>query len=304
MPNTNTTEQAPAPKRKKRGVNTTVLLLLVLAVGIAIMLYPTISDWWNSFHASRAVANYVAAVDEMDAAEREALLQAARDYNARLPLGVRLKLEDDERAEYESLLDVSGNGVMGYIEIPSIDVDLPVYHGTSESVLQMAAGHIEASSLPVGGPGTHCVISGHRGLPTARLFTDLDELMQGDVFMLTVLGETFTYAVDQIRIVLPQEVEDLAIEPGRDYCTLVTCTPYGINTHRMLVRGHRVDNLPDEVVILPDAVKFDPRLVMPAVAIPILFVLLVVLLIVYRKKPAPKTNRELLDELAQKPKRD
>ncbi len=286
---------------RRKGTLFTVILLAVLAVGLGVMFYPSVSDWYNSFHASRAVANYVAAVEEMDEAEAEAILQAARDWNAALPQGVRLALGDDgERARYESLLDLTGTGVMGYIEIPSIDVDLPIYHGTGESVLQTAVGHVEGSSLPVGGEGVHCVLSGHRGLPTARLFTDLDEMKPGDVFTLTVLDRTVTYQVDQIRIVLPDEVEDLAITPGKDYCTLVTCTPYGINTHRLLVRGRRIDNLPDEVVITADAVKFDPKLVMPAIAIPILFVLLAALLIVYRRKPAPRSGREILDELNKK----
>jgi len=291
-------QRAAEARKKKSGKLSTVILLLILALGVGIMLYPTVSDWWNSLHATRAVANYVAAVEEMSDEERDAILSAALEYNAGLPLGVKLRLEDEERPRYESLLDAAGTGIMGYIQISSIGVDLPIYHGTSDSVLQIAIGHVEGTSLPVGGPTSHCVLSGHRGLPTARLFTDLDKLMEGDIFTITILDETATYQVDQIRIVLPEEVEDLAITPGKDYCTLVTCTPYGINTHRMLVRGSRVENLPEEVVITPDAVKFDPRLVVPAVAIPILFVMLVILLIVYRKKPAPKTKREILDEFA------
>lgn len=153
-------------------------------------------------------------------------------------------MTEEERAEYESLLNVSGNGIIGYIEIPMIQCSLPIYHGTEESVLQIAVGHIEGSSLPTGGAGTHCVLSGHRGLPSAKLFTDLDQLAEGDTFILRILDETLTYEVDQIRTVEPYELDDLGIEEGKDYCTLVTCTPYGINTHRLLVRGRRVDNQP------------------------------------------------------------
>ncbi len=296
------TEERARKRAKRNAANrlSNIILFLILVVGMAIMLYPTVSDWWNSFHQSRAVASYVEAVENMNTEEEEAMLEAARAYNAGLPPGVRLLLEDDEYAEYLEMLDITGTGIMGYIQIPAIDVDLPIYHGTDESVLQVATGHLAGTSLPVGGEGTHSVISGHRGLPSARLFTDLDELTEGDSFTITVLNQTVTYAVDQIRIVLPEEVDDLAIEPGKDYCTLVTCTPYGVNTHRMLVRGRRVADLPEEVVVTPDAVKFDPRLVMPAIAIPILFVLLVIMLIVYRRKPAPRSKQEILAEFRKK----
>lgn len=175
---------------------------------------------------------------------------------------------------------------MGYIQIPSINCSLPLYHGTDEAILQVAIGHIESSSLPVGGEGTHCVVSGHRGLPSAKLFTNLDRMIEGDLFMFQILNETLTYEVDQIRIVLPEEVDELDFVKGKDYCTLVTCTPYGINTHRLLVRGHRVDNIEEKVAVrvTPDAVKLDTRLVAPVVAMPMLLVLLIWLLIYYRKK--------------------
>ena len=208
-------------------------------------------------------------------------------YNERLwHKSSRYYLTDEEQEEYRSMLNISGNGIMGYIQIPSINVSLPIYHGTDESILQVAVGHIEASSLPVGGESTHCVMSGHRGLPSARLFTDLDQLVEGDIFMLQVLNETLTYQVDQIRIVLPEEIEELDMIRGKDYCTLVTCTPYGINTHRMLVRGIRIDNLEEAAVIrvTPDAVLVDPKLAAPALAIPMLLVLLIWLLIKYRKR--------------------
>ena len=198
----------------------------------------------------------------------------------------RYDMTEEERAEYESLLNVSGNGIIGYIEIPMIQCSLPIYHGTEESVLQIAVGHIEGSSLPTGGAGTHCVLSGHRGLPSAKLFTDLDQLAEGDTFMLRILDETLTYEVDQIRTVEPYELDDLGIEEGKDYCTLVTCTPYGINTHRLLVRGRRVDNQPEArtVRVTADAMQIEPVLVAPLVAVPMLFVLLILLLVKTRRK--------------------
>lgn len=263
----------------------TVLLLLVFALGLSLLLYPTVSDWWNSFHQSQAIASYAQAVADIDEADYEQYLADARAYNQALPgQENRYRPTDEQTAEYERLLNITGNGIMGYVEIPTIDVTLPIYHGTSESVLQIAIGHIEGSSLPVGGEGTHCVVSGHRGLPSARLFTDLDELVIGDVFMLRVLDETLTYEVDQIRVVEPQQLEDLEILPGEDLCTLVTCTPYGVNSHRLLVRGHRVATRADGTRVAADALQIDPMLVAPAVAAPILLVLLVGLLAGGRKK--------------------
>ena len=184
------------------------------------------------------------------------------------------------------MLDISDNGIMGYIEIPSIKCSLPIYHGVDEAVLQIAVGHIEWTSLPVGGESTHCVLSGHRGLPSAKLFTNLDQLVVGDIFIMRVLDETLTYEVDQIRIVEPQDVEALKIVPGEDLCTLVTCTPYGVNTHRLLVRGHRVENQTDAAMIYvtADAMQIEPVLVAPIVATPMLLLLLVWLMIRYRKK--------------------
>ncbi|MBQ1188425.1 MAG: class C sortase [Peptococcaceae bacterium] len=190
-------------------------------------------------------------------------------------------LTEEEKEIYEKTLDVSGTGIMGYIEIDSIDVSLPIYHGTEDSVLQIAVGHLDWSSLPVGGAGTHCVMSGHRGLPSAKLFTHLDELVEGDTFVVRVLDEVFTYEVDQILIVEPEDVSALTIEPGNDLCTLVTCTPYGINSHRLLVRGHRIENEVASALVrvTSDAVQIEPVLVAPVLAMPILFVLLVMLLL-------------------------
>ena len=264
----------------------TIVLLLVLLTGLSLLLYPTFSDYWNSFHQSRAIAGYVEDVAGLDKARYDALWQAAQAYNEKLPgTVVNHALTEAQREEYDSLLNVSGTGIMGYVEIPSIQCVLPVYHGTNEAVLQIAVGHLEWSSLPVGGEGTHCVISGHRGLPSAKLFTNLDKLVVGDVFMLRVLDEVLTYEVDQILIVEPQETAALEIEEGKDYCTLVTCTPYGVNTHRLLVRGHRVANAQEAktVRVTADAVQIEPLLVAPMVAIPLLLVLLILLLLPGRR---------------------
>ena len=220
-----------------------ILLTLLLIVGIGIALYPWISDWWNSQHQTQAIASYTEAVHDNSAERNQELWDGAVAYNETLSAGLgRFNLTDADRERYESTLDVTGTGIMAYVEIPKINVDLPIYHGTDDTVLQVAIGHIPGSSLPVGGTGTHCVISGHRGLPSARLFSDIDQLREGDVFMLHVLGKTLTYQVDQIRTVLPNELDDLEIDPNLDLCTLVTCTPYGVNTHRLLVRGHRIPN--------------------------------------------------------------
>ncbi len=259
----------------------TILLVLALLVGAALLLYPTASDYWNSLHQSRAIATYAEEVANLTTADYEKLWLAAVEYNKRMgAAGNPFVLSEEQRANYFSQLDLSGNGIMGYIEIPKIECSLPIYHGTSEAVLQIAVGHLEGSTLPVGGAGTHCVLSGHRGLPSAKLFTHLDQLSEGDVFLLRVLNETLTYEVDQIHIVLPQEVDDLAVVPGRDFCTLVTCTPYGINSHRLLVRGKRIENseAATAIRITSDAIRIDPILVAPVAAVPMLLILTVYLI--------------------------
>jgi len=276
---------AATAKKRRRGPSiSTVVAVLVLIGGIGLLVYPTFSDWWNSYHQSRAIATYAKAVEEMDPEVRAKMKADAIAYNERLATDDgRWSMTDAEKAEYESLLDPAGNGVMGVVQISSIKVDYPIYHGMDESVLQVAIGHLEGTSLPVGGPSTHSVISGHRGLPSARLFTDLDKLREGDTFTITVLDETITYQVDQIRIVLPEDLSNLNIEQGKDYCTLVTCTPYGVNTHRMLVRGHRIDNLVDDT-ILADAIQIPRYVAITAVAIPMLFIFLVGMLVYYRTR--------------------
>lgn len=273
--------------KKKKGNFITVLLVLVLLVGLSLLLYPSVSDYWNSFHQTRAISSYAEEVADLDPTRYDELWEAAKAYNQSLPeKNIGDVLTEGQKREYEDMLNVSGLGIMGYIEIPGIDCTLPIYHGTDEAVLQIAVGHLEWSSLPVGGEGSHCVLSGHRGLPSAKLFTNLDQLVEGDVFMLRVLDEVLTYEVDRILIVEPQETEALRIVEGKDYCTLVTCTPYGVNTHRLLVRGHRIDNIEeaDTVRVTADAVQIEPLLVAPVVAIPMLLLLLIVLLLPRKTK--------------------
>ena len=258
------------------------ILVLVLLAGVALLVYPTFSDYWNSLHQSRAIASYTQAVSTIDNNKYDEIWASAHEYNRTIPQREnRFFLKEEDVAAYEAQLDAGGLGIMGYIEIPEIDVSLPVYHGTSEAVLQIAIGHIEGTSLPVGGPSTHCAVSGHRGLPSAKLFTNLDQLVNGDLFFLHVLDETLTYEVDQVLIVEPYDLSPLEIVEGQDLCTLVTCTPYGINSHRLLVRGHRVETPEEEKMIrvVADAVQVEPLLVAPVVAAPMLLVLLVILLI-------------------------
>lgn len=228
-------------KKKILSRLSTFMIILIFLAGVSFLAYPTVSNLWNQAHQSRAIATYSKQVEKLDDSENKKMLKAARKYNkSLLKKSDHWKLSKKEKKKYESLLDVSGTGIMGYIEVPKIDCSLPIYHGTDEGALQIAIGHLEGSSLPVGGKSTHCVLSGHRGLPSARLFTDLDQMEEGDIFILNILGRKLAYEVDQIRVVLPEEMSDLEIEEGKDLCTLVTCTPYGINTHRLLVRGHRV----------------------------------------------------------------
>ena len=283
--------------KKKKGNFITILLVLILLIGLSLLLYPSVSDYWNSLHQTKAIATYAEEVANLNQEQYEKIWAAAERYNESLDdRDNAYRLGDAQKAEYEHLLDVSGLGIMGYIEIPSIDCSLPIYHGTEESVLQIAVGHLEWSSLPVGGESTHCVLSGHRGLPSAKLFTNLDKLQAGDIFMLRVLDEVLTYEVDQILIVEPQETGALRIEEGKDYCTLVTCTPYGINTHRLLVRGHRIDNIEEAktVHVTADAIQIEPLMVAPVVAIPILLLLMIALLL--PKQPHKKHGGDADEE--------
>lgn len=273
--------------KKNKNRITTLLLALVFLAGLSLLLYPTVSDYWNSFHASRAVAAYAQEVADLNGEEYDRLLEAARDYNARVAQRSNtFALTEEEAAEYQSLLNMDGTGIMGYIEIPNIKLSLPIYHGTEESVLQIAVGHLDWSALPVGGEGTHCVLSGHRGLPSAKLFTNLDQLREGDTFTLRVLDEVLCYEVDQIRVVEPQDTDALLPEPGQDLCTLVTCTPYGVNTHRLLVRGHRIENpdSADAIRVTSDAMQIEPILVAPAVGVPLALLAVAALLLSDRRR--------------------
>ena len=254
----------------------TIILVLILLAGVGFLAYPSFADWWNSFHQSRAVASYMNSVAELDTEEYERLLASADAYNRVLAMtGLQWSLDEEEEKAYNKQLNIDDSGIMGYIDIPKINVTLPIYHGTDEEVLQVAIGHLSGTSLPVGGTSTHCIVSGHRGLPSARLFTDLDKMVEGDTFTMAVLNRTVTYQVDQIRTVEPDDLNGLQIEKGKDLCTLVTCTPYGINTHRLLVRGHRVENAQGDAPVIADAMQIESIYTAPFVAAPILLILLV-----------------------------
>ena len=270
-----------------------LILVLIFLIGLSLLLYPSVSNYWNSMHATKAIVDYSKQAQNMDEEKYDAMWQQATEYNQSLLNRANPYLvSDEQKAAYEQLLDITGTGIMGYIEIPIIDVSLPIYHGTEDSVLQIAVGHLDWTSLPVGGVGTHCVLSGHRGLPSAKLFTHLDKLAEGDTFVLRILDEILTYEVDQILIVDPHETDSLLIEENRDYCTLVTCTPYGINSHRLLVRGHRIENAVAAklVRVTSDAVQIEPLLVAPVVAAPILLILLIYLFVSDPGKKGGKRN--------------
>lgn len=271
----------------KKNFFSTIILILVFLVGLSLLLYPTVSDYWNSLHQSKAISEYAEQVANLDDERYTELWEAAKRYNEDLnQKSNRYLFTEEARAEYEAMLNASGNGILGYIEIPSIGCALPIYHGVEKSVLQIAVGHIEWSSLPTGGENTHSVISGHRGLPSAKLFTNLDKLVEGDTFIIRVLNETLTYEVDKILIVEPEKLDSLQIEPGKDLVTLVTCTPYGINSHRLLVRGHRVENQAEAktVRVIADAMQVEPIIIAPLVAAPMLLILLFVLLVSNRRR--------------------
>lgn len=257
----------------------TIMLIFILLVGLSMLSYPTVSDYWNSFHQSKAVAGYVDKVADLSKADYSKMLSDAESYNKTLDQSVipDLNINGEAKEVYNRLLDVTGSGIMAYVEIPKLNTTLPIYHGTDDAVLQVAIGHIPGTSLPIGGKGTHAVISGHRGLPSAKLFTDLDQLVEGDIFYIQVLDQTLTYEVDQILTVTPDDVSPLTIDPDQDYVTLVTCTPYGVNSHRLLVRGHRIANETKEARVTAEASQVDPILVAPFVAVIVLLFLSVLL---------------------------
>ena len=268
-----------AKKKKRRGWLGNAILIVMFLAGLLILTYPMISSYWNTRIHAQSIAGYNDSVSQMTKRDFTEAWAAVDEYNARIAAGsMSFNPTAAELAEYNKLLDPSGTGMMGHIEISKLGVDLPVYHTVEEGVLQVGVGHIPGSSLPGGGPSTHVVLSGHRGLPTSKLFTDLDAMDVGDVFLLHMLDRTMAYQVDQVRIVEPTEVNDLRIEEGKDYCTLVTCTPYAINTHRLLVRGHRVDYL-DQGYVPADAVKIDSVLVASIISVPVFMALFIILLV-------------------------
>jgi len=273
----------------------TLLIVVVFVAGLSFLLYPTVSNLWNQAHQSRAIATYSKQVEKLDDSENKKMLKAARKYNkSLLKKSDHWKLSKKDKKKYESLLDVSGTGIMGYIEVPKIDCSLPIYHGTDEGALQIAIGHLEGSSLPVGGKSTHCVLSGHRGLPSARLFTDLDQMEEGDIFILNILGRKLAYEVDQIKVVLPEEMSDLEIEEGKDLCTLVTCTPYGINTHRLLVRGHRTEYVEKKVSEEEKEVqtkKTDIRLMIAGGAGVLILLIIIIVIVIKRRRKRRNQQR-------------
>ena len=273
---------------------TVIFLTLGFLIGVCILLYPAFSDYWNSKRQSRAIVDYESVLDNMTAEEYAALIEEANVYNRAL-YETAFPLADYKQVPgYYEALKIEGTSIIGYVKIDKIGVELPVYHGTSDEVLNRGVGHLEGSSLPVGGESTHCVMSAHRGLPSAKLFTDLDRLEMGDTFQITVLDQVLTYLVDQVKVITPREIDDLQIVEGKDYCTLFTCTPYGINTHRLLVRGIRIETIKEKPVIYVanEAFRIEPLMVTPAVAAPMLLVFLIHLMVKYREPPKKKEGEK------------
>lgn len=256
-------------KRTKK-ILTTLIPVFLLLVGLSVMLYPVISDWWNSRVQTRAISDYNNAVALMNRSQTDEILRKAYDYNKRLD-SLQTPFTDYEKVSgYEETLDISGTGIMGYITIPAINSELVIYHSTSDEVLNVAAGHLQGTSLPVGGEGTHSVISAHRGLPSAKLFSELDKLVIGDTFTITILDEILTYQVEKIFIVEPDQIDKLLTVSGKDYVTLMTCTPYGVNTHRLLIRSKRIDTAyKADVNVTADAATVDSMLIVPFIALPL-----------------------------------
>jgi len=270
-----------------------IAILIMFIVGLSVLLYPAISDYLNSKHASKVISEYNDKLSVSSEEEIEAVFKKAEDYNKRLHDSPSAFFEPSLVSGYKDTLDITGTGIMGYIDIDRINVELPIYHGISKELLQVGVGHLTGTSLPVGGESTHCVLSGHRGLPSAKLFTDLDELEIGDTFTITILDRRFTYEVDQIKTVLPEEFDDLRIADGKDYCTLLTCTPYGINTHRLLVRGVRIENTEEKkigVFVKNEAFRIDPLIVAPIAAVPLLIITFT-LIFISDKRQRKKTKK-------------
>ena len=260
-----------------------IILAIIFLIGLSVMLYPSFSNYWNSRVQSRAVASYNNDVQKMSKQDYKRMFQEADDYNEELNKIDHPFENYGEIPGYDDILNVSGTGIIGYVTIDRIKTELPIYHGTSEGVLQIGVGHLEGSSFPVGGVGTHTVLSAHRGLPSAKLFSNLDEMEEGATFQITVLNRVLTYQVDQIHIVEPGDLDDLQVDPEKDYCTLMTCTPYGINTHRLLVRGVRVDGSANAYVPA-DAYQIEPNVVAVATTITITVIMIVISFVMWAVK--------------------
>ena len=273
---------------------TVIFLTLGFLVGICILLYPAFSDFWNSKAQSRAITDYESVLDNLDENEYSAIFERAHAYNKAL-YETNYPLMDYKNVPgYYDTLRITDNDMIGYLKIDRIGVELPIYHGTSDDVLNRGVGHLEGSSLPIGGENTHSIMSAHRGLPSSKLFTDLDRVEKSDTFQIIILDQVLTYQVDYIKVIEPTDVSDLQIIEGGDYCTLFTCTPYGINTHRLLVRGVRIETIEEKPIIYVsnEAFRIEPLLVTPAVAAPMLFVLLIHLLVKYREPPKNTQQKE------------
>ena len=282
--------------KKKKGLKKQIPNLIfgvIFLVGIAIFLYPSVSNYINSKHQSKAITNYEEALSTISEEDYTRFWQEAYSYNEELlEKTLNFNLTEEELEHYNSVLDPTGTGIIGYIEIENIGVNLPIYHGTSESVLQTGIGHLEGTSFPTGTTGTHAVLSGHRGLPSSKLFSDLDQMIEGDTFLLHIMDQTFAYQVDQIKIVLPEETTDLAIVDDKEYVTLVTCTPYGVNTHRLLVRAKRVDYNEETKLIVPaDATRYGTLMIAPFIGAPMLLIAFIVFMVMTRKPKAKKAAK-------------
>ena len=270
-----------------------------IIIGVGLLLYPTIANYWNSFHQTRAIMGYNESVASLSQKDYDRILKDAREYNRKLgETGIIWNMSDEQKAEYNKQLNVDGTGIMGYVTIPQIRIKAPIYHGTNESVLQTAIGHLEQTSLPIGGKSSHSQISGHRGLPSARLFTDIDKIREGDTWTMTILDKTVTYQCDKISIVEPDDLSKLSIKKGKDQCTLITCTPYGINTHRLLVRGHRIPNVDGNAALTADAVQVEPRYVIPFLATAILILVIILSVIASRRARKYDPDRILREQKA------
>lgn len=279
--------------------NSMKFLLLTLIIGLGIFFYPHVSNWWNEFHQSRAIMQYEESIAAFNAEEYANYIEKAKKYNQMIAEnGIKWVMTEEEKEEYYKVLNIDGTGNMGYISIPKIKINLPLYHSVSEDVLQRSIGHIEGSSFPVGGETSHSMVSGHRGLPSAKLFSELDKLSEGDRWTVSILNETYTYEVDQIRTVEPDDLQFLQLEEGQDLMTLITCTPYGVNTHRLLIRGHRVQNEDGNARIIAEALQIEPIFIAPFVAVPLaLFLLIIFTNSTNKKMNSNKSEKQMRDIL-------